>query len=74
VVSKKFSHRGIHAESRRAALFETTSRKATAVRSQDRRRYCEPFMAKLDTHDTAGLTRDAISAGIIKRSVQVAMV
>jgi DNA-binding NarL/FixJ family response regulator len=32
------------------------------------------LMAKLDIHDTAGLTRYAISAGIIESSVQVTIV
>lgn len=32
------------------------------------------LMAKLDIHDTAGLTRHAISAGIIESSVQVTIV
>lgn len=34
----------------------------------------EHLMAKLDIHDTAGLTRYAISAGIIESSVQVTIV
>ena len=32
------------------------------------------LMHKLDIHDTAGLTRYAISAGIIESSVQVTIV
>ena len=32
------------------------------------------LMAKLDIHDTAGLTRYAISAGIIESSVQLTIV
>ncbi len=32
------------------------------------------LMSKLDIHDTAGLTRYAISAGIIESSVQVTIV
>jgi two-component system, NarL family, nitrate/nitrite response regulator NarL len=34
----------------------------------------EHLMAKLDIHDTAGLTRHAIAAGIIESSVQVTIV
>ena len=32
------------------------------------------LMSKLDVHDTAGLTRYAISAGIIESSVQLTVV
>ena len=34
----------------------------------------EHLMSKLDLHDTAGLTRYAISAGIIESSVQLTIV
>jgi DNA-binding NarL/FixJ family response regulator len=34
----------------------------------------ERLMAKLNVHDTAGLTRYAISVGIIESSVQVTIV
>ncbi len=34
----------------------------------------EHLMAKLDIHDTAGLTRYAIGAGIIESSVQLTIV
>jgi DNA-binding NarL/FixJ family response regulator len=34
----------------------------------------ERVMSKLDIHDTAGLTRYAISAGIIENSVQLTII
>ena len=34
----------------------------------------EHLMAKLDIHDTAGLTRYAIAAGVIESSVQLTIV
>jgi len=51
---------------------ETASELGIGVKTVEKHR--EHLMAKLDIHDTAGLTRYAISAGIIESSVQVTIV
>ena len=48
---------------------ETASQLGIGLKTVEKHR--EHLMAKLDIHDTAGLTRYAISAGIIESSVQV---
>jgi DNA-binding NarL/FixJ family response regulator len=48
---------------------ETASQLGIGIKTVEKHR--EHLMAKLDIHDTAGLTRYAISAGIIESSVQV---
>jgi DNA-binding NarL/FixJ family response regulator len=48
---------------------ETASELGIGIKTVEKHR--EHIMRKLDTHDTAGLTRYAISAGIIESSVQV---
>jgi DNA-binding NarL/FixJ family response regulator len=50
------------------------NRLRTRHRHQDRREASRASHAKLDIHDTAGLTRYAISAGIIESSVQLTIV
>ena len=51
---------------------ETASELGIGLKTVEKHR--EHLMAKLDIHDTAGLTRYAISAGIIESSVQVTIV
>ena len=51
---------------------ETASELGIGIKTVEKHR--EHLMAKLDIHDTAGLTRYAISAGIIESSVQVTIV
>jgi DNA-binding NarL/FixJ family response regulator len=51
---------------------ETASQLGIGIKTVEKHR--EHLMAKLDIHDTAGLTRYAISAGIIESSVQVTIV
>ena len=51
---------------------ETASELGISLKTVEKHR--EHLMEKLDIHDTAGLTRYAISAGIIESSVQVTIV
>lgn len=51
---------------------ETTSELGVGIKTVEKHR--EHLMRKLDIHDTAGLTRYAISAGIIESSVQLTIV
>src|SRR5208337_3629139 len=51
---------------------ETASELGIGLKTVEKHR--EKVMSKLDVHDTAGLTRYAISAGIIESSVQVTIV
>ena len=51
---------------------ETASELGIGLKTVEKHR--EHLMEKLDIHDTAGLTRYAISAGIIESSVQVTIV
>ena len=51
---------------------ETASELGIGIKTVEKHR--EHLMEKLDIHDTAGLTRYAISAGIIESSVQVTIV
>ncbi|MBI3414719.1 MAG: response regulator transcription factor [Verrucomicrobia bacterium] len=51
---------------------ETASELGIGVKTVEKHR--EHVMAKLDIHDTAGLTRYAIGAGIIESSVQVTII
>jgi DNA-binding NarL/FixJ family response regulator len=51
---------------------ETAAELGIGVKTVEKHR--EHLMEKLDIHDTAGLTRYAISAGIIESSVQVTIV
>jgi DNA-binding NarL/FixJ family response regulator len=51
---------------------ETASELGIGIKTVEKHR--EHLMAKLDIHDTAGLTRYAISAGIIESSVQLTIV
>ncbi len=51
---------------------ETASQLGIGIKTVEKHR--EHLMAKLDIHDTAGLTRYAISAGIIESSVQVTII
>ena len=51
---------------------ETASELGIGVKTVEKHR--EHIMQKLDIHDTAGLTRYAISAGIIENSVQLTIV
>ena len=51
---------------------ETATELGIGMKTVEKHR--EHLMAKLDIHDTAGLTRYAISAGIIESSVQVTIV
>jgi len=51
---------------------ETASELGIGIKTVEKHR--EHLMQKLDIHDTAGLTRYAISAGIIESSVQVTIV
>ncbi|MFM2295357.1 MAG: hypothetical protein RLZZ350_1770 [Verrucomicrobiota bacterium] len=51
---------------------ETASELGIGLKTVEKHR--EHLMAKLDIHDTAGLTRYAISAGIIESSVQLTIV
>ncbi len=51
---------------------ETASELGIGIKTVEKHR--EHLMAKLDIHDTAGLTRYAISAGIIESSVQLKIV
>jgi len=51
---------------------ETASELGIGVKTVEKHR--EHLMEKLDIHDTAGLTRYAISAGIIESSVQLTIV
>ncbi len=51
---------------------ETAAELGIGIKTVEKHR--EHLMAKLDIHDTAGLTRYAISAGIIENSVQVTIV
>jgi len=48
---------------------ETASELGIGIKTVEKHR--EHVMQKLDIHDTAGLTRYAISAGIIESSVQL---
>ena len=51
---------------------ETAAELGISIKTVEKHR--EKVMSKLDVHDTAGLTRYAISAGIIESSVQVTIV
>jgi DNA-binding NarL/FixJ family response regulator len=51
---------------------ETASELGISMKTVEKHR--ENLMSKLDIHDTAGLTRYAISAGIIESSVQLTIV
>jgi DNA-binding NarL/FixJ family response regulator len=51
---------------------ETASELGISIKTVEKHR--EKVMSKLDVHDTAGLTRYAISAGIIESSVQLTIV
>jgi DNA-binding NarL/FixJ family response regulator len=51
---------------------ETASKLGIGIKTVEKHR--EHIMQKLDIHDTAGLTRYAISAGIIESSVQLTIV
>ena len=51
---------------------EVAARLDLSVKTVEKHR--EHLMYKLDIHDTAGLTRYAISAGIIESSVQLTIV
>ena len=51
---------------------ETASELGIGIKTVEKHR--EHLMEKLDIHDTAGLTRYAISAGVIESSVQVTIV
>ncbi|HEY5232782.1 MAG TPA: response regulator transcription factor [Verrucomicrobiae bacterium] len=51
---------------------ETASELGIGIKTVEKHR--EHLMQKLDIHDTAGLTRYAISAGIIENSVQLTIV
>ena len=51
---------------------ETASELGIGIKTVEKHR--EHLMEKLDIHDTAGLTRYAISAGIIESSVQLTIV
>jgi DNA-binding NarL/FixJ family response regulator len=51
---------------------ETASELGIGVKTVEKHR--EHLMAKLDIHDTAGLTRYAISTGIVESSVQLTIV
>ena len=51
---------------------ETAAELGISVKTVEKHR--EHLMAKLDIHDTASLTRYAVAAGIIKSSVQLAIV
>lgn len=51
---------------------QTASELGIGIKTVEKHR--EHLMQKLDIHDTAGLTRYAISAGIIESSVQVTII
>ena len=51
---------------------ETAAELGISIKTVEKHR--EKIMSKLDVHDTAGLTRYAISAGIIESSVQLTIV
>ena len=51
---------------------ETAAELGIGIKTVEKHR--EHLMAKLDIHDTAGLTRYAISAGVIESSVQLTIV
>jgi DNA-binding CsgD family transcriptional regulator len=51
---------------------ETAAELGIGIKTVEKHR--EHLMEKLDIHDTAGLTRYAISAGIIESSVQLTIV
>jgi DNA-binding NarL/FixJ family response regulator len=51
---------------------ETAAELGIGIKTVEKHR--EHIMQKLDIHDTAGLTRYAISAGIIENSVQLTIV
>jgi DNA-binding NarL/FixJ family response regulator len=51
---------------------ETAAELGIGIKTVEKHR--EHLMAKLDIHDTAGLTRYAISAGIIESSVQLTII
>jgi DNA-binding NarL/FixJ family response regulator len=51
---------------------ETASELGIGIKTVEKHR--EHLMEKLDIHDTAGLTRYAISAGIIESSVQLTII
>ena len=51
---------------------QTASELGIGIKTVEKHR--EHLMEKLDIHDTAGLTRYAISAGIIESSVQLTIV
>ena len=49
-------------------------KRITVLLAEDHTIVREGFRKKLDIHDTAGLTRYAIGAGIIESSVQLTIV
>jgi len=51
---------------------ETAGELGIGIKTVEKHR--EHLMEKLDIHDTAGLTRYAISAGVIESSVQLTIV
>ena len=51
---------------------ETAAELGISIKTVEKHR--EKVMGKLNIHDTAGLTRYAISAGIIESSVQLTIV
>jgi DNA-binding CsgD family transcriptional regulator len=51
---------------------ETPAELGIGIKTAEKHR--EHLMRKLDTHDTAGLTRYAISAGIIESSIQLTII
>jgi DNA-binding NarL/FixJ family response regulator len=51
---------------------ETAAELGISIKTVEKHR--EKIMSKLDVHDTAGLTRYAISAGIIESSVQLTII
>ena len=55
-----------------AWLVETAAELGIGIKTVEKHR--EHLMEKLDIHDTAGLTRYAIGAGIIESSVQLTII
>jgi DNA-binding NarL/FixJ family response regulator len=51
---------------------ETAAELGIGIKTAEKHR--EHLMRKLDIHDTAGLTRYAISAGIIESSIQLTII
>lgn len=51
------------------AIMETAAGLGISIKTVEKHR--EHLMRKLDIHDTAGLTRHAIAAGVIESSVRV---